>query len=60
MLSRDSRYGCNLLPFERAYGPTQNALTAWAARPNATRAKLAMGALQAWYAAVDATKTCVR
>ena len=60
VLVRDSQYGCDLLAFERAYGPTQNALTAWAARPSATRAKLAMGALQSWYAAVDATKTCVR
>ena len=60
VLLRDSQYGCNLLAFERAYGPTQNALTAWAARPSATRAKLAMGALHSWYAAVDATKTCLR
>jgi hypothetical protein len=60
VLVRDSQYGCDLRSFERAYGPTQNALTAWAARPGAMRAKLAMGALQSWYAAVDATKTCVR
>ena len=60
VLVRDSQYGCDLLRFERAYGPTQNALTAWAARPNATRAKLAIGALQSWYIAVDATRACVR
>jgi mRNA-degrading endonuclease toxin of MazEF toxin-antitoxin module len=60
VLVRDSQYGCDLLRFERAYGTTQNVLTAWAARPNAIRAKLAMGALHSWYVAVDATKTCVR
>jgi hypothetical protein len=58
VLLHTSRSGCDLLPFERAYGPTQNALAAWATRPNAIHARVAMGALKSWYSAMGATKTC--
>lgn len=60
VLYRDSQYRCDLLPMERAYGPAQNALAAWAARPDALHARVAMSALQSWYAAVDAGKLCTR
>jgi hypothetical protein len=60
VLYRDSQYRCDLLPLEHAYGPAQNALAAWAARPDALHARVAMGALQTWYAAVNAGKLCAR
>jgi hypothetical protein len=60
LLLRDSQYRCDLLSFERAYGPTQNALAAWVARPDALHARVAMGALQSWYAAMDAKRLCAQ
>jgi hypothetical protein len=60
LLLRDSQYHCDLLSFERAYGPAQNALAAWAARPDALHQRIAMGALQSWYAAMDAKRLCAR
>jgi hypothetical protein len=60
VLLRDSQYRCDLLPLERAYGPAQNALAAWAARPDAVHSRVAIGALQSWYAAMDARIICAR
>jgi hypothetical protein len=60
VLMRDSQYRCDLLPLERAYGPAQNALASWAVRPDALHARVAMGALQSWYAAMDAKRLCAR
>jgi hypothetical protein len=60
VLLRDSQYRCELLALERAYAPAQNALAAWAARPDAVHARVAMGALQSWYTAVDARVICAR
>jgi hypothetical protein len=60
VLLRDSQYRCDLLSLERAYGPAQNALAAWAARPDALHARVAMGALQSWYAVTDAKVLCAR
>lgn len=50
--------GCNLLPFERLYGPTQTALSTWAAKPSQARATRALLAIHTWYTAVGATSAC--
>jgi hypothetical protein len=60
VLLRDSQYRCDLLSLERAYGPAQNALASWATRPDAVHARVAMGALQSWYAAMDVKQACAR
>jgi hypothetical protein len=60
VLLRDSQYHCDLLALERAYAPAQNALAAWSFRPDAVHARVAMSALQSWYAAIDTRVICAR